>query len=374
MRLCFIGNANSVHTRRWIEPFMARGDTVTLLTYQPMKGQPPATEVVDLTQLVDWPKMRFAFWGLWIRRYLRRLQPDILHAQQVQAAGWLGALSGFHPFVVTAWGSDLLVEPHRSAFRRTLVRLVLRSCDCLTVPSQTLLDSALDLGVPGSKIRLIPWGIETDVFRPVPDDRLVTRAQLKIDPRANVLLCPRGISPLYNLDILLIALEKLCKEDADICLVLLRFNVDESYMAHLQNLIEALGLQERIYWLPARHTGVEMAQLYRMADVTVSIPSSEGYGFSVFEAMACGCPTLISDLPVFRHELRHAVHTMKVPVRDVNRTSQTLASLLYDDNLRQTARVNGLDLVSQKSIRRRAEEVSQLYDSIAAAREGIRRS
>jgi len=361
MRLCFIADANSIHTRRWIAPFVERGDTVYLLSYTPIRQRLAGVESVDLTRFTDVRKIRWAYSGWWIRRFVRQVEPDILHAHQIQAAGWLGAMANRRPFVVSAWGSDLLIEPHRSALRRLLVKLVLRQCDRLTVPSRLMYDAATSLGFPNQRLHLIPWGIDTDIFRSMPDDRMATRIQLGIASNAKVVFCPRAVGRLYNLDILMEAIGAALASIGGLRLVLLRFNPDPDYLAELETMIAAYDLEEVVLWLPHQESASDMARLYRMADVVVSIPSSEGYGFTVYEAMAAGCPTVISDLPVFQEELVNGLHTIKVPVRDVAQTSCALASLLNNRDMRQELRRNALSVCEEKSVEIRIQQASALY-------------
>jgi glycosyltransferase involved in cell wall biosynthesis len=292
----------------------------------------------------------------------------VLHAHQIQAAGWLGAMSGFHPLVVSSWGSDILVDPHKSVLRRTLVRIVLRASDRLIIPSQPMALAADALRYPKDRMRFIPWGVETDVFRPMPADRTETRQRLGIDPDVKVIFSPRGLAPVYNQDVLLNAVHGLIVRFPDVLLLLLRFNVDRQVAARLEAMVATLGLDKHVRWLPPQ-TPAEMAQLDRMADVVVSIPSTEGYGFSAYEAMAAGCPTLVSDLPVFAGELVDGVHTLKVPVRDVSATRQRLGEILGDDALRQTLRQRAFEVVRTHSVSLRVDEAELLYKELCGRHE-----
>jgi glycosyltransferase involved in cell wall biosynthesis len=366
MRLCYIANANSIHTWRWIAPLFAPETQVHLLSYTPVTCRwTGLAQLIDLTRLSNYRKLRFLLWGLWIHQYVRRLKPDILHAHELTAAGWLGVIANYHPFVVSAWGSDILIEPHRSTLRRNLIKLVTRRCDRLTVPSQPMYDAARALGTPDARLRLIPWGVETDIFHPFPDDRKATRKQFGIDSSAGVVLCPRGIAPIYNIDIIVEAFKSLAAKVPEAQLVLMRFNADLDYAARTENLIDELGLTEKVHWLPPQDTPWDMARLYRMSDVVISIPSSEGYGFSVYEAMATGCPTVITDLPAF-DLLEQSKHTEKVSVRDVRQTEQALLRLLTDANLAQRLRKHSLDVGRKLSIEARVNQSLALYTELLA--------
>jgi hypothetical protein len=54
---------------------------------------------------------------------IEQIRPDLIHAGPVQSCGFMTALSGFHPFLLTSWGSDILVDADRDAFWRWMTRL-----------------------------------------------------------------------------------------------------------------------------------------------------------------------------------------------------------------------------------------------------------
>ena len=366
MKICYIANASSINTRLWIGPLIQAGMDVHLLSYQPLtQPWPEFRALVDLTQMTNRRKLRFVQWAGWIRNYVRRTQPDILHAHQLQAAGWLASLAGYHPFVASAWGSDLLVEPHRSALRRLLLRYVLNRCDRLTVPAPALAGAAAALGIDRARLRLIPWGIETAIFRPEPSDHIQTRVRLDLPLDAALILCPRAIAPIYNTDILVRAFAQLGGRFPHLRLVLLEFNMDEPYRQALQATIRRQALADRVVWLPPRTSREEMAQLYRAVDVTVSIPSSDGYSASVLEAMACGCPTVISDLPSYTPTLVDGRQVLKVPVRSVAHTAQAIAGLLQHGDLRRTLSRQGQTQAAGHTVAGFVAQTQAMYSEFA---------
>ncbi len=334
MRICLIASADSIHTRRWIDALVPRCE-IDLLSYTPSHAPPPeGVNLVDLTQL-GWraaiPRFRFAYWGLWIRDHLRQRSADLLHAHQVTGAGWLGSMTGFHPFLVSAWGSDLLRDPERNPLRNTLVRHVLSRSDCLVVPSVALERRARELGIASEKIRSLPWETDTAPFSPEPDDREATRTRLGIPLLAPTIFCPRALTPLYRIHVLLDATSQLVRTIPRLRLVLIRYLADASYEERLRTQIEKRSLGQHVVWLPEQSEQA-MARLYRASDVAVSIPASEGFGRSVFEAMAAGCPTVVTDLPAFASQESGA--TLRVPVDDVHATAHAIQRVLSDVNLR----------------------------------------
>ena len=72
---------------------------------------------------------------------IEQIRPDLIHAGPVQSCGFMTALSGFHPFLLTSWGSDILVDADRDAFWRWMTRLALDHsdmffCDCAEVSAR----------------------------------------------------------------------------------------------------------------------------------------------------------------------------------------------------------------------------------------------
>jgi glycosyltransferase involved in cell wall biosynthesis len=75
-----------------------------------------------------------------------------------------------------------------------------------------------------------------------------------------------------------------------------------------------------------------LADLYRAADAYVSIPSSDSSPRSVWEALACGTPAVVSDLPWAREALRDGEHALLVPVA-ADAVAAALERLVTDPGL-----------------------------------------
>lgn len=365
MNIVFVADVNSPHTSRWIDPLIDRGYAVSIFSYAPVNKQSSGAEVVDLTLINNTPKLRFLVWAREIRRRLKKDRPDLLHAHQVQAAGWLGGLADMHPFVLTAWGSDLLVNPFRSRLSRFLTMRTIASCDILTLPSKHMYEMALSLGIGASKMRFIPWGIDPEPFRPRQENRVAIRSQFGLSGDDIVVLSPRGMRMLYNHDIVIEAVAKLLADEPRLKLVFIRPNVAGQYVDKLASMVQALGIDGAVRWIPYQRSMADLGRVYRMSDVVVSVPSSEGYGFTVFESLAAGTSTLISDLPVYGQVLEDGVNTVKVPVGDAKATELALWSLISDANLRSRLRRRGLETEPYTTIEDRVEKTVRLYKSLA---------
>ncbi|OGO27375.1 MAG: hypothetical protein A2136_01485 [Chloroflexi bacterium RBG_16_54_11] len=336
LRLCFISNPNLVHTRRWVNWFAGRGHTVCLLADVPLKEawnleSWNQVQVIDLSKLFYARYIRFPVWTLWLRNFLHHWQPDVLHAHRINSAGWLAAASGFHPYVVTPWGTDIFVQPEDSRFARFLAHYVLRHADLVTTLSHAMGEAAVKLGARVETLRGIQFGVELDIFKPFPPTSLGSqefRRSLSLPVNARLVLSPRAVTPIYNLDVILQAIPLVKERFSEAVFIFVEYNTDRAYKKRLDELAAQLGLEGWIRWIPATRSRAEMAELYRLCEVVVSVPSTDGTPVSVLEAMASGKPVVCTDLAPLREFITHAENGLLVPVRQVGPLAEAIIQLL----------------------------------------------
>jgi glycosyltransferase involved in cell wall biosynthesis len=87
-------------------------------------------------------------------------------------------------------------------------------------------------------------------------------------------------------------------------------------------------LRERVVLLGARpHDEVE--RLFRAADFYVQTSHREAAGYSLVEAMACGTPPIVTDIPATRHIVGHA--GTLTPVGDAAAMAQAIVTMANRD-------------------------------------------
>ncbi len=293
----------------------------------------PGIEIFNLPKRNRTPVLKYLLWMIWTRRFILRWQPDILHAHRVTSAGWLGAFSGFHPFIVTPWGSDLYQYPQHSTLATWLTRRVLSQADLVTADAQDLCRLAIEYGAPADNTHLVQWGVDLELFHPVKKKHeLRQRLGFIGDP---VILCPRAMHPIYNLDILLRAVAMLKTDFPNLLLVLRDYNTDPVYRSQLEVLVKSLNLVNTVIVVPVI-PWEKTVELYQAADLVISVPSSDSTPVSVLEAMACGVPVIATDLPALREWIQPGVNGWLVPVRQTTPLRDTMLQVLKatDENVR----------------------------------------
>jgi glycosyltransferase involved in cell wall biosynthesis len=351
MRLCFIANPNLVHTQRWVRHFVERGDEVFLITeHEVQRDIPAGVTLFDLTAQTNVRKLRYVTWARAVRGIVRELQPDILHAHQVASAGWLGAAAVYHPFVVSAWGSDLLVGPKRSWAQRQLARWVLRRADYAICVSESLARAARSLGAAPDRVEVAAWGVDTNIFYPA-SDKESQRAQLGL-PQEPIILSLRAMRAIYNpLDIAR-AIPSVLEQVPEAHFVILTYNCDQGVLSQFQAIVQSHGATDAVRYIGDLPNEQAVADVCRAADVALSVPSSDGTPVSVLEALACGAALVVSEVPSLHEWIKHEREGLFVPIGDVAGISDAIVRLLTDGSLQQRFRVNGPRLVRQRADRK----------------------
>src|SRR5262249_62357636 len=154
-------------TRRWVEHFRARGHDVRLFSLEPAWDESTVAAGGAFVRLPAMPlpgAIRYPLAVPPLRRALRAFAPDLVDAHFVPNYGLMGALAGFRPLSVAAWGSDLLLA--QSPWRRARARWVLERAALVLCDAENLADAARRAGARDSVVRVIPWGVDRAVFQP----------------------------------------------------------------------------------------------------------------------------------------------------------------------------------------------------------------
>jgi glycosyltransferase involved in cell wall biosynthesis len=226
-----------------------------------------------------------------LARWLQQVDAAVLHAHYLTSHGtlaWLAQrLYGVRgALVASAWGSDILVAPQRSAAVRWLTRRVLRASVLCTSDSQVMAEHMRALGARDPMV--FPFGLEALPPAPVPgskDDLLY--------------FANRGLEPGYAPQRVLALFAARAPSSARLVVA-----NEGSLLAALQAQAAAQGIGPRVQFV-GRLDAATQAGWYARARWYISLPTSDSVAVSVLEAMAHGCLPLLSDLPANRELVRH---------------------------------------------------------------------
>jgi glycosyltransferase involved in cell wall biosynthesis len=291
-----------------------------------------------------------------LRRLIRRHRPDLVHAHWLTGPGWIAAAAGARPLVVSAWGSDALRWTGASRLGRALAQLVARRAAAVTYDADAVQSALQSFGFRDAQLVRLVFGIDVERFRPgPPDEKLLAR--LGVDDGTAVILSPRGLDPVYRTETVVEAFAQVAARRKVTLLVRVPPGEDGRFAA----------LRDSLHGTAAEHAvvGYENVEpdvlpaLLRSVDVMVSVPESDGSSVLLLQALACGTPVVVSDLPANREWVRHDLGSI-VPVGDPEVLARALESTLADPkaararSLRAAARVaDAASLVAEREILRR---------------------
>lgn len=232
------------------------------------------------------------------RELLRSRKPDIVHtnfAVPSIAARWAAAREGVPVIVSTQHELYGSMHPHY----RLGLRLTERYCAAVVYVSQTV---ARSFGRKAGKVEeLKPGGSRKQVVIPNGVDIEKIRAAIAgVGERVpGRIVCAGRMVPVKGQQLLIEALPEALRRHPHLHLRLIGSGpMEES----LRRRVAELGLSDNVSflgWLPHEDVLCEMA----VAELVVVPSSQEGFGLVVAEALVCGTPLVVSDIPVFREVL-----------------------------------------------------------------------
>jgi glycosyltransferase involved in cell wall biosynthesis len=252
-----------------------------------------------------------------LKRVLRQFHPDLVHAGTIQTSAFLTALAGFRPLVSMSWGSDLLRDADRSRAWQWATTFTLKRSRVLVGDCQAVRQKAVQLGFPTERIVTFPWGVDLQEFSPAQESDL--RARLGWQD-AFVLLSLRSWEPLYGVDVMVRAFITAAHEQPELRLFLLGTG---SQAGQIRQMVEQSGVGDRVHF-EGQVSHANLVRFYRASDLYVSASYSDGSSVSLMEALACGLPVLVSDIPSNREWITPGVQGWLFPDGDSGALAQKI--------------------------------------------------
>jgi len=296
MRHVLIGDGESPHLLKWARALSAQPGlelwAASSRSFMPgFAGVVPAARRLELRTRPDTAGGNLMLLRHLPRlaRWLRQVDPDWLHAHYLTSHGTLAWLAqsvyGVRGRIVgSAWGSDILVTPQRSAAIRWLTRRVLLACTLCTSDSQVMATRMRELGA--REVMVFPFGLEALPAAPDTKDDALFFAN-------------RGLEPIYAPERVLEFFAAVAPPSAQLVVA-----NSGSLLHALQDRAQALGMMSRVRFV-GRLDAQAQAAWYAKARWYISLPRSDSVSVSVLEAMAHGCVPILSDLPANRELVQH---------------------------------------------------------------------
>jgi glycosyltransferase involved in cell wall biosynthesis len=303
---------------------------------------------------------------------LKDVHPDLVHAMRIPQEGMAAAHADRNvgkgktvPLIVSVWGDDFTFHARSSPMMGRLTRETVGQADGLHSDCRRDIRLASEWGLRIDTKTLVEpgnGGVNRDVFFiGRPDDSLIRKFSLP--KRAFFILNPRGIRGVARTDTFFKAIPAIKKQIPNAHFLGLRMagtEVAESW-------IRKLGIASDVTLLPALEQE-ELARLFRLAPVTLSLTEHDGVPNILLESMACGSFPICGDLESIREWIDQGHNGYLVDPGDPADVVDAVIRIHRDSALRTEAARRNQRIISKRAEWRTVmRRVEVFYRSVVAA-------
>lgn len=340
-RILLLADINSVHTQKWAIGLAKNGYKIGIFSFNGPETNWHKEYNIDCLHKPSIVKSSNKFLAKLayiaflpkLKAVIKEFQPDILHAHYASSYGLLGALSGFHPYIISAWGTDVMKFPHINFITKQIIKFNLRSADSICATSHTIEKHIHQL--INKKVEVIPFGVDLTEF--------VNRKNFDKDDSVFTIGCTKALEKIYNINALILSFSEL-KQKFPTRKIKLVIVGDGSERATLEKMVNELHLNNDVVF-EGKLSHAEVASKINEFDVLVNLSEYESFGVSVVEAMACQIPVIVSDAEGLKEVVNNQNNGTIVSSNNIHQITNALEKLMLNVELRKRIGINAFERV-----------------------------
>jgi glycosyltransferase involved in cell wall biosynthesis len=331
VRILYLADAPYPHTWRWVKHFAALGHDCEVISFRPAEIEGARVTYVDGWERLG--KLRYLIHARRVSRLINQRSPDLLHALHLTSYGFLGALSGYHPYLLSVWGTDILEAPGWTPFHQWLTRYSLRHADEITATGANLAAATSKYAPDGRPVHVVPYGVDMRQFEPKPrpnGERVVigTVARLSVE---------KGLRYLIE------AFARLREQFGD--RIALRIAGDGPEQDNLERLARSLRLDvDFAGWVEHE----ELPSFLQSLDIFALPSLFEGFGVAAVEASAMELPVAGSNVYGIPDVVLDGATGCLVPPGDPASLAAAISRLIEDPTRRRQLGEAGRAFVAER--------------------------
>ncbi|WLV24397.1 glycosyltransferase [Aciduricibacillus chroicocephali] len=339
-RICYLAGASTIHTVRWVNAMVAKGYEVHLITMHPAKLDQIDSAVSVHKLKVPAPIGYYAN-VFQLKRLLREINPELLHVHYASGYGTLARLAKFSPTLLSTWGSDVYLFPYESkrnekTLRKNFMAATRVSATGLALKRQTALFTPPDI-----QIDVVPFGIDTELFRKIP---------IKKESGDIVIGTVKRLKEVYGIDLLLKSvarmIDQLHKEGLDDIAGQIKLLIvgEGPQISELKEIAVQLRLEKQTEFVGAV-PNVKVPEYINQLDIYCAFSRSESFGVAILEASACEVPVVVSNVGGLPEVVRDGESGYITQLGDLEEMAERIKELVLDEGKRKEFGRNGREFV-----------------------------
>jgi glycosyltransferase involved in cell wall biosynthesis len=278
-------------------------------------------------------------------RFLRKTHPDFVHLHVQHYYSIPIILSGL-PYILNSWGIEVLSLPNANLFLKTLAKYTAMNAYAIIVDAKCLKKIWIEIGIPEDKIEIIPFGVDINLFNPKVNGQII-RKSLELRKNDIVVISTRPFyNDHYNVESLIRAVPLILKRHKNIKFIIKGSGPLEDY---LKSLAEELNVSRHIRFVVSFMSHPKIAQYLTAADIYVSTCFIDSTSVSLLEAMACGLPPIVTDIPGNREWIENGVNGFLFPPKDPKALAEKIIELAENEPLRKRFGEKCFRIVKQRA-------------------------
>ena len=362
MKILLLSDFNSIHTIKWAKSLADNGIEILLVGFS--KANTEAYKdfqnisiygfnITDgtISSSTNFNKLKYVRLLPKLKKLIKTFKPDILHAHYASSYGFLGMLSGFHPFILSVWGSDVFEFPKKSILHKTILAKNLKKADVILSTSKIMALEAQQYTT--QNIDITPFGIDTSLFQPKQTPSLFDKNDIIIGTI-------KSLESVYGIDTLIETFKLLINKFQTTPLKLLIVG-DGTKKKDFQQMVSNLDLKDRTIFV-GKVPHNEIPRYHNMIDIPVFLSNSESFGVAVIEASACEKPVVVSNVGGLPEVVEHEKTGLIVPPDNPEAAAKAIEKLILDETLRSKMGQAGREkVIRQYDWKKNIEQMITIY-------------
>ena len=350
MKVILLGDPASAHMMKWANGIHSKGVDVLVYGLTPVdKAQYSdgiEIEVFKIPDYIKWKGDGNLLKSLYLlclpslKKTIKKYKCNLLHGQSASSYGLIGALTDFHPYVISVWGNDVYIFPHKNKIFKKILMYSLSKADVITSSSETMAKHSQ--AFTNKKILVTPGGIMLDKFKPLKRDTSIYNEE------DIVIGTIKMMEKKYGSEDILDAFNIVKKKYPDKPLKLLMIGRG-SMIDYLKAKANNYGIADSV-----RFTGLvpfdQVPKYHNMLDIYLapSTNDSESFGVGILEASACGKPVIVSNIGGLPEVIIDQHTGFMVPPNSPVVLAEKVEKLVLDKELRMQYGNNGRKFVENE--------------------------
>jgi len=371
-KIAYIHDGNNSYDRLFLDYFKKRYDVCLITLEQSPKEVPKGVKAIRFfdiastllrstvdesqsTTSLGWrgasvrvflSQLQTPLRAFFLRRCISSIRPQIIIGGWATTYGLYAALTGFNPFILFVWGSDIMIMPKKHRFLKLPVKYALSRASAVLVDSEIQKKEAMQLGVPEERILMFPW-FDSKLYKNWGSQgvkyRRIIRDKLGWEDKV-IVISSRKHYPIYNIECLINAIPLVTKEEDQVRFLILGHG---DLSQKLKKQVEASGVAEYVLFVGEVPRN-QVSKYLNAADIYVSTSLSDGTSASLLEAMVCSLPSVVTSIPGNLEWVKDHYNGLTFHPGNSEELASKIILLSRDENLREKLGKRGNELVTKK--------------------------